>query len=146
MKEAKTTRKIGINFEAHIDISDDRLLRTAYLFNGMQGNEYRKFAVVINKLTDRCMLVIEDIGGFILDQRSFHVTPHLGEWDDIARSHFLANDDSNAIGAKMAFAFKPMLLKLGLMLVPGNIFYEVRKSLNLDLYLFSNNNRKKKKG
>lgn len=141
MKEPKTDRKLGVNYEPHIEISEDPVLRTAYLYNGMQGDDYRKFAVIINKLTDRCRLVIEDIGGYIVNERSFHVTPHLGEWNDNPRSFFLANDDSNSIGPTMAFAFKPLLLKLGLLLVPGNIFFEVRKEFNFDHYLFKNNNK-----
>lgn len=144
MKEPKTDRKLGVNYEPHIEISEDPVLRTAYLYNGMQGDDYRKFAVIINKLTDRCRLVIEDIGGYIVNERSFHVTPHLGEWNDNPRSFFLANDDSNSIGPTMAFAFKPLLLKLGLLLVPGNIFHEVRKEFNFDHYLFKDNNKKEK--
>lgn len=109
-----------------IRTDDDEMTRSAYMHNGMSGKDYRKFAVVIDKASDRCHLLIEDIKGNVLKQVCFHVTPDQKHCWDSRRSPFYCNDDAFHIGRDTAYAFKPLLEKMGLVVNRCTIFAQVR--------------------
>lgn len=122
-----------------IYLTDDTHMRTGSFWNGMGGDEYRRFCIIIDKRTGTCTLFIENIRGEVLNQQAFHVSPFRGSWiKGSTTSPFIANDDASTIEPRMAYSFKPLLLKMGLALVPDTIFHEVRKNLNQPYNLLKN--------
>lgn len=126
----------------HIYITDDKHKRTAALNNGCDGEEYRMFSVIIDKATGMCTLFIENIRDELQNQMAFHVSPYRGRWSSGNCTPFVANEDAVTIGPAMAYAFKPLLLKMGMVLVPDSFFYEIRKDANKEKYLLSNVKKK----
>ena len=118
--------------------TNDADLRTMSWSNTLHDENYRKFCIIIDKHDGLCTLFIENVLGEILNQQAFHVSPLRGRWGEEDDYPFVANDDARTIAPTMAYAFKPMLLNLGMVLVPGSFFYEIRKDLNLGTFLINN--------
>lgn len=118
--------------------TNDAEYRTMSWSNLLQDEEFRMFNIIINKYDGLCTLFVENVRGEILNQQAFHVSPLRGRWGMEDDYPFVANDDARTITSTMAYAFKPMLLSLGMVLVPGSHFYEIRKDLNKSKYLINN--------
>ena len=118
--------------------TNDADYRTMAWSNLLQDDEFRMFNIIIDKHDGLCTLFVENLLGEILNQQAFHVSPLRGRWGEEDDYPFVANDDARTITATMAYAFKPMLLSLGMVLVPGSFFYEIRKDLNKSKYLVNN--------
>ena len=96
----------------------------AWKYNGCQGKDYRAFNCKINLLLDTCEITIEDIHNKVLREEVFHVHPTEG-WET-EEVQFTTCLDADCIDKGMAFAFKPLLLKLGLQIEPDSIWAKVR--------------------
>ena len=119
-------------------ITDSENERTCAYWNGLGDERYRKFCIIIDKHDGTCTLFVENILGEVLNQQAFHVSAYRGRWGKGNCTPFVANDDARTIELRMAYTFKPMLLKMGMRFVPDTIFYEVRKQLNIPMYLLTN--------
>ena len=128
----------------HVYITDDKRQRTASQSNLQNGEDYRIFSVILDKATGLCTLYIDNIRDEVQNQQAFHVSPVRGRWGEGKNTPFVPNEDAVTIGPAMAFAFKPILLKMGMVLVPGSFFYEIRKDANKEKYLLSNVKKPKK--
>lgn len=98
----------------------------AWKYNGCHGSEYRAFNCKINLVLNQCELTIEDIHNKVLREEIFHVHPTEG-WET-EEVQFTTCLDAEHIDKGMAFAFKPLLLKLGLKIEPDSIWAKVRTS------------------
>ena len=96
----------------------------AWKYNGCRGSEYRAFNCVISIPLDQCQLTIEDIHHNVLREENFHVCAREG-WDK-EEVKFITCLDADCIDKGMAFAFKPLLLKLGLQIEPESIWAKIR--------------------
>lgn len=96
----------------------------AWKYNGCHGSEYRAFNCVISIPKNQCQLTIEDIHNKVLREEIFHVHPTEG-WE-AKEVKFTTCLDADCIDRGMAFAFKPLLLKLGLQIEPDSIWAKVR--------------------
>lgn len=111
-----------------ITVKDEPLVRQAWKYNGCVGKDYRKFSVVVYKDTNTCTLSIADMSEVPLHTAAFHVRPVDGEWKPNTEqiAPFTTCKDADLIEPGMAFAFKPILLKMGLSVAPDSIFAKVR--------------------
>ena len=111
-------------------LTNDEDERTLSWSNCLHDERYRKFSIIINKHDGQCTLIVENIRDEVLNQQGFHVSPFRGRWGEEENSPFVANDDAWTIAPAMAYAFKPMLLNMGMMMVQGDFFSGIRKSCN----------------
>lgn len=118
--------------------TDDVHERTMSWYNNLHYERYRKFSIIINKHDGLCTLFVENIRGEVINQQAFHVSPVRGQWGEEENSPFVPNDDARTIEVGMAYAFKPMLLRLGMKLTPDTFFHEIRKVENTEECLLIN--------
>ena len=107
-----------------IRTSSDEHHLCAWKYNGCHGKDYRAFNCVIDKELNVCELVIENIKHEVLRKEFFHVQPlHFWPYEN---PQFITCEDANRIDRGMAFAFKPFLLILGLVIREHSIWATVR--------------------
>lgn len=115
-----------------IQVNDTEENRHSWNYNGRKGAEFRKFNAIITKADNLCSLSIEDIRGEILRTDAFHVVPDGGLWGKPHDSPFHTADDAERISPQLVFAFKPLLMKMGLKPTPGTLFEQLRKNFNIN--------------
>ena len=120
--------------EREYKVEENDYCKSAQIANGCKGNDLRNFNAVVYKEHGTCVLSITDIKENLLRKAVFHVkiknlrtiVDETGKRIPFEHIEFTTEPDAENIDLGMAFAFKPILLKLGLQIKEGTIFSRVR--------------------